>query len=154
MIEAVQDDLVVRDDDHRRVLLGSDPTQQVHHNASTCRVQRCRRLVREDDARPICERARNRYPLRLAARKLRRHSVFPVPNFEIIQQIDRVLARCRRAVPGQLQDDRDIVGCVEERQEVRILEDEADIIETESAQVGTQPMPIVDDFRRAPCGRY
>ena len=66
-------------------------------------------------------------------------------DLEIVQQFERPLARHGTVRPGQLQDDGDIVCCVEERQQVVELEDEADLVESELAQIAPAPPALLND---------
>ena len=47
---------------------------------------------------------------------------------------------------SQLQDDGNVVGCVEEGQQIVGLEDEPDLIEPKSPQIVPQPLLIIDEF--------
>jgi len=94
-----------------------------------------RRFVRQDDAGPIGERAGNRHPLGLAARQNGRERVPAVADFQIVQKLDRSPSRFRGIRPGQVERDGDVVGAVEERQEIVELKDEADLVQEQSAQI-------------------
>ena len=57
-VEAAENRLVAGDDEDRRVLIESDAAQEIHDGAGACGIERRGRLVGENDARPIGERAR------------------------------------------------------------------------------------------------
>ena len=113
--------------------------KQVHDDLGALGIERRRRLVGENDARPVGERAGDGDALRLAAGKLRRHGVLAVADLEIVEQLDGPLSRVGGIDAGQMQHERDIVGGIEERQQVVELEDEPDLFEPQPAQVAAQP---------------
>ena len=57
VIEAVEDHLVVGHHDDGGVLLDRNPPQQIHDNAGARGIKRRRRLIGENDARAVGERA-------------------------------------------------------------------------------------------------
>lgn len=71
VIEPIENHFVMSDANDRSILFDGDPPQQVHHDSGALRVQRRRRLIGENDTRPVGKRARNRDPLPLAAGQLR-----------------------------------------------------------------------------------
>ena len=75
------------------LLIDGQLAQEVHDDLRALRIERGRRLVGQDDARTIGERAGDGDALRLAARKLRRERVLAAPDLEIVEQFDRPLAR-------------------------------------------------------------
>ena len=101
-----------------------------------CGIERRGRLVGEDDARPVGERAGDRDALGFAAGELRRHRVLAVSDLEIVEQFDGARARRRGAKSGKMEHHGDIVGGVEERQQIGVLKDEADLVEPQPAQIG------------------
>ena len=144
VVEAVKNHFVVRDDDDRGTLLDGDPAQQIHDDSGACRIERCGRLVGEDDARPVGKRARDRDALGFAAGELRRQGMLAVADFEIVEQFDARAARGGwRRIP-QDRARRRHCRCRQKRQQVGVLEDEADLLEPQPAQVGLQPAAVID----------
>ena len=112
----------MRDAADRRILFDGDPPQTVHHDSGALRVQRRDRLIGDKDAWPVGERASNRDVLPLAAGQLRAHRTPAVADFEVIQQFDRARKIRRRTEPRKLQYHGDVVGDVEEWQQIGVLE--------------------------------
>src|SRR5487761_1568870 len=90
--------------------------------------------------------ARDGDPLRFTSRKLRRHCMLAVADIQVVEQLDRTRACGRCAEARQLQHDRDIVRAVKEGKKIGILEDEPDLVEPQPAQIGTQPVSVVNDL--------
>jgi hypothetical protein len=67
-----------------------------------------------------------------------------VADVERLQQFQRAPRAIRRWVAGQHRQQRHVVGHVEERNQVRRLEDEADAVAPQRAQVGDLPAVVVD----------
>ena len=109
-------------------------------------VERGGRLVGEDDARTVGERPGDRHALGLAAGQLGGKGVLAMADLEIVQQLDSPACVPRRLVPRQLQHHRHVVGGVEERQQVVELEDEADLLQPQPAQIAPQPAAVVDQL--------
>ena len=119
---------LVGDDDHRHAVVG-EPAHHVEHLADELRVERRGRLVEEHQLRLHGERARDRDPLLLAARELRRVAVEPCRRGR--------RARAARAPRSRgvafaiaLHADRRLDDVLERRhvrEEVEALEDHADL---------------------------
>ena len=88
MIEPVQDHFVMSDDDDCGPLISGDPPQQIHHDSGASRIERCGRLVGENNARPVGKRACDRHPLRFTARELFGQGMLAVSDLEIVEQFD------------------------------------------------------------------
>lgn len=127
VIEAIKNLLVVGDDDDRRLLFGGDALEQVHDDPGALRVERRRRLVRQNDPRVVGKCASDRHPLRLAAGQLGRKGVPAMTNFQVVKQLNSAAAGLLGRKAGQMQHHRDILGAGQERQQVVILKDEADL---------------------------
>ena len=63
---------VVRCEDQCKRELGLKRIEQIEHPLRRVRIEMARRLVRQQQIRPLSKRARDRHPLRLSARKLAR----------------------------------------------------------------------------------
>src|SRR5207245_9681586 len=82
--------------------------------------------------------------------------MLPWPDFERIERSDGAGTRRDGAKSGELQHDGDIVGGIEEWQQIGILKDEADLLEPEPPQIGREPAVVIDDLaveREAPAAR-
>ena len=101
---------------------------QLDHARAGLLVQVPGRLVREQDARPIREGARERHPLLLPAGELGGIVVEASPEPDPLEQPARALAQLALgAVADQLEGDQDVLESGERGQEVKRLEDEADV---------------------------
>src|SRR3990170_3125503 len=88
----VENARVVRDDDQPFRLAGGDRgTHQLHHSMSGVRVETGRRLVGEDDVRPVGERAGYGEALLFAAAQVRWSLARPVRQLQQIKQAVRTL---------------------------------------------------------------
>jgi len=84
--------------------------------------------------------ARDGHPLRFAARKLCRHRPLAMADFEIVEERVGALAGGRPGGASELQDLDQVFGRVEERQQVRSLEDESEARSTrQKAGPGATP---------------
>ena len=91
------DAVVVRDEQHRHPVLVAHAAEQVEDLRAGLGVERAGRLVREQQPRPVRERARDRDPLALAAGERRRIAVDPLAEPDLDEQLARPRARARRA---------------------------------------------------------
>ena len=89
-------------------------------------VERAGRLVGEDHARPVDQRAGDRHALALPARELVGQLVGVLGQPQARQQLGAALVAAARAAQRELQ--RDVLDRREERQEVVRLEDEPDLV--------------------------
>src|SRR5918999_3964178 len=117
---------LVGDHDHRHPVLG----EQAHHPkhvADELRVERRRRLVEEHQLRAHGHRPRDRHPLLLAARELRRVGIrlgAEADAFEVLR--GDALRRLLAAPQDAALRDREVLGHGEVREEVELLEHHAD----------------------------
>ena len=93
---------------------------EVEHAPRSVRVQVAGRLVAKQKLRLLRERASQRHPLHLAARKLGREMVFLAAQADDLQQVGRV---SRGRPPRDPHRERDVLDRTERRQEVAALED-------------------------------
>ena len=59
------------------------------------------------------------------------------------------MARVRAAAalnPARCEHHGDVVAAVEKRQQIGVLENEADLVEPQPAQIGLEPALVIDDF--------
>jgi hypothetical protein len=144
VIETVKDHLVMGDDDDRGALLNCDPAQQIHHDAGARRVQWRGRLIRQYDARTVGERTGNRHALGFTPGKLLGQRMLAVADLEIVELFDGAGARGGSAHPHEMHRYGDVVAAVKERQKIWVLENEADLLEPQPAQVGSEPVLVVN----------
>jgi hypothetical protein len=99
-------------------------------------VQRGRGLVGQDHRRVVHQAARDGHSLLLAARELRGHGACTVLHVQRGRAVPRARCACLRIRhAGQHGQQRDVVGDVEEGNQVGRLEDEADAVAPQCAQV-------------------
>ena len=106
--------------------------QQIHDVAAVGGVQVAGRLVGEDDLRIIRERARQRDALLLAAGKLRRIVVRAAGQSDLLEQL--LGPRPRVGDAGDLHRHRDVLVGGQRRDQVKELEDEADLFAAQLRQ--------------------
>src|SRR5215211_4330730 len=150
VVEPIEDFLIMRDHDYGGAAFRRHLPQQVHDRPGALRIERGSWLVSQNDARIVSECARNRDALSLSARKLARHGVFAAFDTEICQKLQRTAFCLRRTRSGQNARNRDILPGIEKWQEIMRLEDEADLLQPQSAQVGAQPLAIIDQLAVKP----
>ena len=122
---------VVRDHHGRLTERVDGLAQQRQDLAARGRVEVAGRLVGEHHARTRHERPRDRDPLLLAARQLRRAVRETITEPDLLDQLGQPL-RVRLAA-GELERQRDVLGRREHRQQVEELKDEPDVV---TAQLG------------------
>ena len=122
---------VVRDEHKRGARLAVQVLHQLDHARPSLLVQVAGWLVREKDARPVGEGARERDPLLLAARELGGVVVEPTGQPDPVQQPGRALAQLARgAVAEELERHEHVLERGERGQQMKGLEDEADVLRT------------------------
>ena len=94
----------------------------------------------------VCERAGDGDPLRLAAGELCGHGLAPVRHLQIVEKLERASLRGSGRIAQKRSHDRDVLPGVEKRQQIMGLEDEADLLEPQPAQVLALPFAVLDFF--------
>ena len=125
---------VVRDQHHRRAA----PVQvleELEHDLARRRVKAARRLVGEDQPRPVGQRARHRDLLLLTAREAPRAGARTLFKPNQGKQVARPLAPVLELHPGQGQGQRDVVLNRHRGDEIECLEDRAHPLEPVVGQV-------------------
>src|SRR3954454_8553684 len=115
---------IVGDHDHRLAELVHGLAQQPQDLLGGVRVEVARRLVGEQDGRPVHEGARDGDALLLAAGELRRAVRQPVAQAHGVDQL--VEPGTFGLAPGQRERQRDVLLGAQHRHEVEGLEDEAE----------------------------
>ena len=136
-VEPVEDLIVMGYCEDRSVLVNGDFAEQVHYDSAALRVERRGRLIGKDDTGSVGQSTRNCHTLRFAAREFGRHCLFAVADLQILEEFDGAIANCRSIEAGQIENDGDVVSTVQKRQEVMELEDKADFLEPQPAQIGS-----------------
>ena len=113
---------VVRDQQRGEAVLLPQRFDQAVHLDARERVERAQRLVEQQQARPVHQRARQRHALPLAARQHRRPIVRTVAQPHLLERLHRAH---ERASGGQAE--RHVVDHALPRQQARILEHDADV---------------------------
>src|SRR5438067_6559449 len=116
---------VVRREDDRHAALGAQVEQELDDLGRGLGVEVAGRLVREQQAGLVQERARDRDPLLLAAREPGRKLVLSPGESDGGEERSRPLVLVERDAMGKGRR-RDVVEARQRRQEVEALEDEAD----------------------------
>src|SRR6185369_14560434 len=127
-------DRAVRDEDDRQVPGRVQAAQQIEDRLPRLRVEVAGRLVGEDEARLGDERARDRHPLLLPARQLRRTAPGDARREpDVRERLARPPARFPPPDAEELERPGDVLFRRERREEVEALEHESDLAETEVA---------------------
>ena len=114
------------DQDDRDLVLAVQPLQKVDQLLRRLGVDRARRLVQEDQGRPVDHRAGDRNPLHLAARELGRTVLDAVAQADALDQLDRP-PLARLSVLDVALRQHHVLEHVQTRQQVVLLEHEADL---------------------------
>ena len=123
---AVDHRLVVRRDDHGRA--GAvDPVEQLHDPDRRLGVEVAGRLVGQQQRRVVDERARDRDALLLAARQLVGVVVQLRREAGQAQDVGHLLAHLAARAAGHLERVRDVVVDRPVRQQLEVLEDDAEV---------------------------
>src|SRR6185295_16110320 len=117
---------IVRHDDDR-LARGVELLEEPHHVRAGATVQISGRLVREDERRPVHERAGDRDALPLAARELVRTMVHPVGEADVVERLDGPLAALRGRNAAVHERQLDVPKRGRAREQIERLEDEADL---------------------------
>ncbi len=130
-------------DDPGPMIVGH-PAKQLHHLAASMTVQGRRGLVGQDDAGLVGQGSGDGHALLLATGELRRRVVGPIGNPQLLKKGDCPPTSLPRRRTVQFQCDLDILVYAEERDQVRLLEDETDVFVAEGPQVGQGRRTIHD----------
>jgi len=117
-------DLLVVSDENDGVPLGVKLAQDLHDFGATVRIQRSGRFVGQNYLAAIHQRAGDRHPLLLAARKLARNIARPLGEPQPGQQGDRSLVPVGSAASGIDGRHLDVAGRAEIAKQMIALEDE------------------------------
>src|SRR5262245_37922864 len=116
---------VVGGDEHGRAPR-VDLAEQVHDLERQIGIEVAGRLVGEDDDGIVHERARDRDALLLAARELERKRVHPVLQPHPLEHLERAALLLRRRHPQDARHERDVLQHGLVRQQLEVLEHEAE----------------------------
>src|SRR3990172_3345297 len=122
----VPDTLVVAHDDDASALLLGDGSQQAHDLVPDLRVQVRGRLVGEDEGWVVDEGPADGDPLLLTARKLLRQEVEPRSQIQLREDRLGLAAGDAPRRAGQFGHDGDVLEDRQRREQVEVLEDEAE----------------------------
>ena len=123
---------IVRDDDERRAV-GVDAIEQRGDLLAGCAIELAGRLVGQQQARSVGQRARDRHALHLAARQLRRPVVGARGEPHVFEQLPRALPPLGLRHAGFRLRQLDVLGGGQHRQQEEALEDEADLAQPQQA---------------------
>ncbi len=155
-LEGGDDLFVVGDDDDGGLVALGHVAQDADHRQRAHAVERRSGLIGEDHRRTVDQAAGDGHALLLAAGELRGHGLGAVLHVERGEQFQRTLARFAVGFASEHGQQRDVVGDVEEGNEIRRLEHEADLVAAQGAQVANLPAVVVDHLvaqSHAPGGR-
>ena len=131
----VEDTVVVCDDNAGAVFGQRYVAQQVHHAPTGRGVERGGGLVADDEARFVDERAGDGDALLLAAGKLVRQLVRLIGDIELLHHRDGPFAGLPAVHTARDQGYGGIAGRVDRGDEIVLLEDETDILQSEADQI-------------------
>src|SRR6266511_3326399 len=135
---------VLADDHHRAAVVGGELAQQPGDLAADGGVEVGGGLVGQDDRRIVGERAGDRHPLLLAAGELLGPEAEPVAQPDAFQQGTGALVGGVAGGAGEVAGQLDVLGDGERRQQVEVLEDEA---EAAGAQARQAPLGGAGDVQ-------
>ena len=126
---------IVRDDDDRRAV-GVDAIEQRGDLFAGFLVELAGRLVGEQQRRPVGQRARDRHPLHLAARQLRRPMVAAPRQADVLEQLACARPPVGFGRAGFRLRQLDVLPRGEHRQQEEALKHEADARQPDVAALG------------------
>ena len=126
---------VVRDDDDR-VALAVEVGEELEDLVAGLRVERARGLVGEQQRRPVGERAGDRDALPLAAGERGRQDLRLLGDADLLEQLERALAPLLARHAGVEHRQLDVAHDGGLRQQVVLLEDEADLLVADLRELG------------------
>ncbi len=124
-LASFQSIFVVRDQDDR-IPVPVQLLQEIQELMARLRIERARRLVRQDDRRAAGQRARDGYPLLLAAGELRGEMMHFVRKADALQNGLRGFDALVRRHAGVQKRQLDVFKDVQLRDQIVLLENEAD----------------------------
>src|SRR5712692_3954163 len=134
---------VVRRHDHRRASSLSEAGEQVDHVGARLRVEVAGRLVGKDHAWLVPESPRDRNALLLAAGEVGRKMRQPVGQPDFREQCLGPRAERRPAQVGRSHGRFDVLERGERRDEIELLEDEAERAETQLCELAvSEPLQL------------
>src|SRR6266511_440636 len=154
VVEAGGHASVVGDHHHRHAALGPQPRQQLQDLVAGARVEVAGRLVGQQHRRLGRQRPGDRHPLLLAAGELRGPVQQALGEAHGLQGLGGAPAPLGPAEPAVDQREADVAERRGPRQELEVLEDEADHLVAEPGQlVVGQPGDVAPLERQAAAGR-
>ncbi len=126
--------MAVRDDNNARTLLVGDFAEQFHDLPATVAIEGGGGFVGEDEAGLVGQRAGNGDALLLAAGERVRAVVGALGHAEVVEQFHGTPAGRSRRCVIDLHRDLDVLCRGEERNEVRLLKDKAEVLAPKCAQ--------------------
>jgi hypothetical protein len=125
----------VRDHDEHRAGLARHALQQLPHRSGVFRIEVPRRLVAQQQRRPVHQRPRNRDALPLAAGEFAGQVRRPAAQSDVLEQfVGSIRVVVRHLAAGELRQ-QDVFGGGALREQVVVLKDESD---PRAAELGEQ----------------
>ncbi len=118
----------MRDEDHRAAALHPDALEFEVHLVAGHRIERAEGFVHQQDVRITAQGARDGRTLAHAARQLPRPALLEAGDADERTQFGRALAALRLRHPAQLQRQRDVVLDGHPGKQVRVLEDDTELL--------------------------
>src|SRR5438034_7638999 len=144
---------VMRDEDHGVALLRGESPQQRHDLLAGRRIEISGRLVGEENMRLVCQRARNRDPLLLTAGELRREVLRPAGKTDRLQQLLHTSLARLSGQPVRRERHLDVLRRGQRRDQVELLEDEADPLQPELGELAVTELRELASFEEHLPGR-
>src|SRR5882672_1823181 len=126
----------VRRQDQCRAPAAHEPAQQILHLARVLLVEIAAGLIREQQARLVCQRARNGNALLLATRQYVDAAGGPGCETHLLEELLRVATRAGPTHAIELEHETHVLFDVERRDQVEELVDESDVATPEARTLG------------------
>ena len=127
--------VIVRSHDHGGVVAVREPRQQIDHVGTGGGVEVAGGLVGEDHPWPDDERSGDRDALLLPAGEVRREMGGAIGEADLLEQVEGTLTQLRRAYSYRGEPGLHVLERGQRRNQVELLEDEAERVEAELGQL-------------------
>jgi hypothetical protein len=143
-IKDIEGPVIVRDDNDACSPLMGYLCKKLHDLPTSVAVEGGSRFVRQNHARLVGQRTSDGDPLLLPAREHGWQVVSPIPDAEIIQQFQRPFPSGTGNLAVEFESDLHVFNGGQERDEIRLLENEPKVTAAKGSEVGLAKGTVKD----------